>query len=140
MSEEQCIFCDIIAGKIPCYKVYEDERTLAFMDVNPIAPGHVLVIPKTHYENLLEMTPGDLAAVHQTSQRLAAAIMQALTPGGIAVLQLNGTGAGQVVMHYHVHLVPRNSPKDGLTMFEWTPKKGNTRAIKNRQDKIIEAL
>ena len=140
MSEESCIFCDIVAGKIPCYKVYEDERTMAFMDVNPITPGHVLVIPKTHYDNLLEMTPGDLAATHQTSQRLAGAMMEALKPGGIQVVQLNGAGANQVGMHYHVHRVPRNSPKDGLTFLEWEPKKGNTRAIKNRQEKIIDAL
>ncbi|MCB2226281.1 MAG: HIT family protein [Desulfarculaceae bacterium] len=140
MSEESCIFCDIVAGKIPCYKVYEDERTLAFMDVNPVTPGHVLVIPKSHYENLIEMVPGDLAATHQTAQKVTAAIMNALKPGGVAVLQLNGKGANQVVMHYHVHLIPRNRPKDKLKILEWAPKKGNTRSIKSKQAKITEAL
>jgi len=140
MSEEGCIFCDIVAGKIPCYKVYEDERTLAFMDINPVTPGHVLVIPKSHYENLIEMVPGDLAAVHQTSQKVAAAIFNSLKPGGVAVLQLNGKGANQIVMHYHVHLIPRNRPKDKLKMFEWALKKGNVRSIKSKMEKIIGAL
>lgn len=140
MSEESCIFCDIVAGKIPCYKVYEDERTLAFMDINPVTPGHILVVPKTHVENLMEMVPGDLAAVHQTTQKMAGAIMKGLNPGGIAVLQLNGKGANQVVMHYHVHLIPRNRPKDKLKILEWEPKKGNVRSIKTKMDKIKGAL
>ena len=140
MSEESCVFCDIVAGKIPCYKVYEDERTLAFMDVNPVTPGHVLVIPKSHYENLIEMVPGDLAAVHQTSQKICAAILNGLKAGGVAVLQLNGKGAYQVVMHYHVHLIPRNRPKDKIKILEWSPKKGNVRSIKSKQAKIMEAL
>ena len=100
----------------------------------------MLVVPKSHYENLMEMVPGDLAATHQTAQKVAAAIMNALKPGGIAVLQLNGKGANQVVMHYHVHLIPRNRPKDKLKILEWAPKKGNTRSIKSKQSKIMEAL
>lgn len=140
MSEENCIFCDIVAGKVPCHQVYEDDRTLAFMDVNPLAPGHTLVISKAHYANLLEMTPGDLAAVHQTSQKIAAAIVSALKAPGLAVLQLNGKGANQIVMHYHVHLIPRNRAKDKLKILEWKPKKGNTRSIKNKAEKIREAL
>jgi histidine triad (HIT) family protein len=87
-----CIFCQIAAKKIPCVKVYEDERSLAFMDINPVADGHTLVIPKTHAENLMALTPGDLAAVHQASQKVAAAMMKSLEPKGIAVLQLNGRG------------------------------------------------
>ncbi len=140
MSEEACIFCDIVAGKVPCHKVYEDDRTLAFMDINPVAPGHVLVIPKTHYENLLGLTPGDLAAVHQTSQKIAGAIITGLKMPGVAVLQLNGKGANQVVMHYHVHLIPRNRPKDGIEILEWEPKPGNTRSIKSKLQKIQDAL
>lgn len=140
MSEEACIFCDIVAGKTPCHKLYEDDRTLAFMDLNPVAPGHVLVISKTHYENLLGLTPGDLAAVHQTSQKIAGAIMKGLKVPGLAVLQLNGEGANQVVMHYHVHLIPRNRPKDGIKILEWKPKQGNTRSIKSKLSKIKEAM
>ncbi|MEW5913844.1 MAG: HIT family protein [Thermodesulfobacteriota bacterium] len=140
MSEASCIFCDIVAGKIPCHKVYEDDRTMAFMDVNPLAPGHTLVIPKSHYATLLELTPGDLAAVHQTSQKIAAAIISALKVPGLAVLQLNGKGANQIVMHYHVHLIPRNRPKDKLRMLEWGSKKGNVRSIKSKAEKIRGAL
>ena len=96
---EDCIFCQIVNKKIPAYRVYEDERSLAIADINPVNEGHILVLPKNHSVNLLEITPGDIAAVHQASQKVAQAIMKAIKPAGITVLQLNGVGAGQVVMH-----------------------------------------
>ncbi len=139
-NQSECIFCQIVAKKIPCFKVYEDERTLAFSDINPLADGHTLVISKNHAVNLLEITPGDLAAVHQTSQKVAHAIMKSLKPAGIAVLQLNGAGANQVVMHYHVHLIPRNRPNDGLTVLEWEAKPGNMKAVERHYKKIVEAI
>ncbi len=139
MSEE-CIFCQIVAKKVPCFKVYEDERSLAFADINPLADGHVLVIPKNHSTNLMEITPGDLAAVHQASQKVAHAIMRSLKPGGLTVLQLNGLGANQVVMHYHVHLIPRNRPQDKLKILEWEAKPGNMKHIEKVTAKILAAL
>ena len=143
MSEHkvsECIFCQIVAKKIPCFKIYEDERTLAFADINPLADGHVLVISKNHAVNLMEITPGDLAAVHQASQKVAHAIMKSVKPGGITVLQLNGLGANQVVMHYHVHLIPRNRPNDGLDILEWESTAGNIKSIERVAKKIVDAM
>lgn len=142
MAEDvkDCIFCQIVAKKIPAFRIYEDERSLAFADINPLAEGHVLVIPKNHTPNLMEITPGDLAAVHQASQKVAAALMKAFKPGGITVLQLNGLGANQVVMHYHVHLIPRNRPKDGLSILEWEAKPGDMKAIDRMYKKLMDAF
>lgn len=139
-SPADCIFCQIVAKKVPCFKIYEDERSLAFSDINPLADGHILVIPKNHAVNLLEITPGDLAAVHQASQKVAHAMMKSLKPGGIAVLQLNGAGANQEVMHYHVHLIPRNRPQDKLHILEWEAKAGNMKTIERIAKKIVEAM
>ena len=139
-ENDDCIFCQIVAGKIPAFKIYEDERSLAFADINPVAIGHTLVVPKTHAENLMEITPGDLAAVHQASQKVARAMLAALKATGITVVQLNGRGANQIVMHYHVHLIPRDREKDGLEIFEWETKPGNMKTIERNAAKIAEAL
>jgi histidine triad (HIT) family protein len=139
-SKAECIFCQIVAKKVPCSKLYEDERSLAFADINPLADGHTLVIPKKHTVNLLEITPGDLAAVHQASQKVANLIMKSLKPDGITVLQLNGAGANQIVMHYHVHLIPRNRPQDKLGILEWEAKPGNMKTIERVAKKIVEAM
>jgi histidine triad (HIT) family protein len=142
MGEEskECVFCQIVAKKIPAFRIYEDERSLAFADINPVAEGHVLVIPKNHVLNLQEITPGDLAAVHQASQKVAQAIMKVMKPGGIAVLQLNGAGAGQLVMHYHLHLIPRNLPKDNLNFLNWEPKPGDMKSLDRIAKKLAEAI
>jgi len=102
-----CIFCEIVAGRAPAHRVHEDERTLAFLDIVPAAPGHTLVIPKAHGENVHDTSADDLAAVIRVSQRVAAAQHSVLEPDGLAVFQLNGEAAGQSVFHYHMHLVPR---------------------------------
>ena len=142
MAEEQteCIFCQIVEGKVPSVVVYEDERSIAFSDINPIADGHTLVIPKTHAENLMDITPGDLAAVHQASQKVARGMKEALKAPGIQVVQLNGAAANQVVMHYHLHLVPRDRPKDKLKFLEWSPKPGNMKTIERLAKKIAAAI
>ncbi|KMY66958.1 hypothetical protein AAU61_13420 [Desulfocarbo indianensis] len=142
MADEQkeCIFCQIVEGKIPAIKIYEDERSLAFADINPLADGHTLVIPKTHTETLWEITPGDLAAVHQACQKVARGMKEALKAPGITVIQLNGAAANQVVMHYHVHLVPRDRGKDKLKVLEWEAKPGNMRTIEKLAKKITEAI
>jgi histidine triad (HIT) family protein len=139
-QQNECIFCQIVERKIPAVIVYEDERTLAIADINPIADGHTLVIPKTHAENLLDITPGDLAAVHQACQKVARGMKEALKAPGITVVQLNGAGANQVVMHYHVHLVPRDRPKDKLKILEWPSKPGNMKTIERVAKKIAEAV
>lgn len=103
-----CIFCRIVAGNMPAHKVYEDEHLLAFMDIFPAEPGHTLLIPKAHAENLFEMDAAGMAAVGAFSVRLAAAIRMALQPDGLMVFQLNGAAAGQTVFHYHMHFLPRH--------------------------------
>ena len=138
-EQTDCIFCQIVQGNIPCFKVYEDDQTLAFMDINPVSEGHCLVIPKNHAENLMAMSPEDIAAVHQASQKVAAGLKKTLGAEGIAVLQLNGRAANQVVMHYHVHLIPRNTG-DGLSVFEWEIKPGDMDRIGQVAKKLQAAV
>ena len=137
---EDCIFCKIIKGEIPCFKVYEDDRVLAFEDINPISEGHTLIIPKRHAENLWDITGEDLTAVHLASKKIINGIKVALKPAGVAALQLNGKGANQVVMHYHLHLIPRISGTPTLSMTEWEMKPGNMEAIKLTGEKIAAAI
>ena len=108
MSETSaCIFCQIVAGAAPAHRVYGDENVLIFMDLFPAHPGHTLIIPRAHSENLLETSEADLQAVMTHSKNLAQALYQVFEPDGIAVMQLNGAAAGQTVFHYHMHLIPR---------------------------------
>jgi histidine triad (HIT) family protein len=111
--DPDCVFCKIVAGTLPSFKLYEDEHTLAFMDINPIAPGHCLVIPKTHFANLFDGTDGPLAAVMTTTRRVATAVRAALQPDGMNLFQANGPAAGQTVYHFHMHILPRRTG-DGL--------------------------
>ena len=108
MSPRGCIFCAIVAGTAPSERVYEDERVLSFMDIQPVGDGHLLIVPKAHFESLLEADEPSLLAVMRVSRRLAHALERALAPDGIGVHQLNGAAAGQTVFHYHMHLIPRN--------------------------------
>lgn len=137
---EDCIFCRIIRGEIPCFKVYEDDRVLAFEDINPISEGHTLIIPKRHAVNLWDITAEDLTAIHLSAKKIINAIKEALKPTGVAVLQLNGKGVNQVVMHYHLHLIPRISGTPSLSMTEWEMKAGNMEAIKLTAERIALAL
>lgn len=102
------IFAKIVRGEMPSAKVYEDADTLAFMDVFPQAPGHVLVIHKSApARNLLEIEDGPLQAVMRTTQKVARAVRAALKPDAIAVMQFNGAASGQTVYHLHFHIIPR---------------------------------
>ena len=101
------IFAKILRGEIPCVKVYEDDETLAFMDVMPEAEGHVLVVPKEAAEDVLTLSPESLSALMATVQRAARAVDKALEPDGILLKQYNRAAAGQSVFHAHFHIVPR---------------------------------
>ena len=120
MSE--CIFCEILADRAPSHRVYEDTEVLAFMDAFPVAPGHTLIIPKRHAENLFEIGESCLAAVSRISQRVALGIREALAPEGVMVIHLTGVAAGQTVFHYHAHLIPR-SPGSSLSLHPRVPGK-----------------
>ncbi len=107
------IFAKILRGEIPCVKVYEDAKTLAFMDVMPESEGHVLVVPKEPAENVLALSADGMAAMMATTQKIARAVDKALAPDGILLKQYNGAAAGQSVFHIHFHIVPR---WDGVAM------------------------
>ena len=101
------VFAAILKGQLPCHKVYEDELTLAFMDIMPRSDGHVLVIPKAPSRNLLDIEPEDLAAVARTIKKVALAAKVTMKADGITIVQANETAGGQVVFHTHFHVLPR---------------------------------
>ena len=130
-----CIFCKIVRGEIPSVKVYEDDRVFAFMDINPINEGHVLIIPKAHAATIHEIAEVDFLAVMSATHKLAAAVKKALNPEGINLLQLNGKAANQVVPHLHVHIVPRWFG-DGVTVSQWNLVAGDMKRIEGVAEKI----
>lgn len=103
----QCIFCKLVAGEIPASKVYEDETTIAFMDLGQLNPGHTLVAVKRHADNLLELTADEAAAAMRTAHRVAQAVNKAFQPPGLTLLQCNGKEGDQTVFHFHLHVLPR---------------------------------
>jgi len=114
-----CIFCKIIAGQVPCAKVYEDADTVAFMDIAPVMKGHTLVIPKTHHDPILNTPPEVLQKVIVSVRTVARAVAKALGADGLNVSQANGRCAGQIIPHIHFHIIPRYNH----TPFNWTPGK-----------------
>lgn len=115
-----CIFCKLAAGDIPSAKVYEDEHTIAFMDLGQVNPGHVLVALKRHAPTLLDCTPDESAALMRTAHRVAHAVKAAFNPPGLTLLQANGKEGDQTVFHVHMHVVPRHS-NDGIAL-SWPRK------------------
>jgi histidine triad (HIT) family protein len=114
-TDPDCIFCKIVSGEIPSYKIDEDDKTIAFMDINPWTRGHALVIPKEHSRNIYDVDPDDLAAIHKTGQRVAKRMRDRLNCEGINTLQSSEPVAMQTVFHTHVHVIPRYSD-DGLRL------------------------
>ena len=134
---DDCIFCKIIRGELPSFKVYEDEDTLAFLDINPNHPGHALVIPKEHADNIFTISAESWAKVQETVRKVAKAVETGLGADGVNINMNNREHAGQVVMHAHVHLIPRFKG-DGLKPWPHKPldmKEGPVLA-----EKIREAL
>ena len=115
MTEESCVFCKIVAGEIPATVVWDSPWAVAFLDINPAAPGHVLLVLKQHYAQLADVPGSLLAAALTELPRLAAAVVEATGAAGLNVLQNNGRVAGQVIPHVHFHLIPRNEG-DQVTM------------------------
>lgn len=136
--DKDCIFCKIIRGEIPSFKVYEDDKTYAFMDINPGNPGHCLAIPKFHAENIFTTPDEWVAATVATTRRVARAVQTALTPYGMNIVQANGPGAKQSVMHLHVHILPR--AKDDNLLLNWGLKSGNMDEIKALAERIKAVL
>ncbi len=120
MDQADCIFCKIVRGEIPCAKVYETDRVLAFLDIAPVAPGHALVIPKAHHVNLFDLPEVLGGALFAALPPVAAAIEAATGATGVNVQMNNGPDAGQVVFHAHLHLIPRRAG-DGLRLWPGSP-------------------
>lgn len=133
-----CIFCRLVAGEIPAAHVYEDELTLAFMDIGQVNPGHVLVASKRHAANLFELTPEEAAAVMQTAQKVASAVRDAFDPPGLTLLQANGPEGGQTVFHFHLHVVPRHAD-DGVGL-SWPRKEPGAEVLQGYAQRLRDAL
>ena len=138
MSDADCIFCKIIAGDIPSFKIYEDDRTYAMMDINPFQDGHCLILAKSHCVNLLDADPLDLAAVLPAAQKIVKAINDALDPEGLNLIQANGPAAGQTVYHYHTHIFPRTL--NDSAMMNWGHAPGDMARIEAVYNKIMAAM
>jgi histidine triad (HIT) family protein len=129
-----CIFCKIIAGEIPCFKLYESADTLAFMDINPANEGHALVIPKEHSADVHAVSSSAISATVITAKMIAAAIEKTLSPDGINLLQCNGPAAAQSVLHFHMHVLPR---RDGDELkLNWGLEPGDMDAIGKLAERI----
>jgi len=133
-----CVFCRLVAGEIPASRVFEDELTLAFMDIGQLNPGHVLVAVKRHAATLLELTPDEAAAAMRTAHRMAHAVKAAFDPPGITVLQSNGREADQTVFHFHLHVLPRHG-NDGIGL-SWPRKDPPREVLEAHARKLRQAL
>jgi histidine triad (HIT) family protein len=129
-----CIFCKIIAGEIPCFKLFESDDTRAFMDINPANEGHALVIPKEHYADVHTVSAAAISSTVMTAKMIAAAIEKTLSPEGINLLQCNGPAAAQSVLHFHMHVLPR---RDGDELkLNWGLEPGDMDAIGKLAERI----
>ncbi len=129
-----CVFCKIRDGRIPSVKIYEDERTLAFMDINPLNSGHCLVVTKAHAPTLFDASVEDLTAAMVTVKKVAQAVREAVRPDGMNLLQANGAAAFQSVPHLHLHIIPRwNNDRKG---FDWKLTPGDQEEIMRVGERI----
>jgi len=116
MNDTHCIFCKILRGEIPAEKIYEDSTTMAFLDIKPINPGHILVIPKEHYVNAYDIPSNIFAHMAETAQKMALAQKKSLEVENVNIYMNNGEHAGQVVFHAHIHVIPRHE-NDGYGLW-----------------------
>ncbi len=137
-SSTPCVFCAIVAGKEPAMVVYEDEHTVAFMDINPAVRGHVLVVPRRHARDIFDVSEEDAQHVMGTVVRVARAVEKALQPDGLNVIQANRRAALQSVFHFHVHVVPRWWD-DGLKPI-WRHEPGDPYVLREVGARIRTAL
>src|SRR5437773_7515655 len=131
------IFAKILRGEFPCYKVYEDDHVLAFLDIMPRSSGHTLVIPKAPARNILDVSPEDFAHVARGAHRIAAAAMQAFNADGITVQQFNEAAGGQVVFHLHMHVMPR---QNGIALLPPASRKEDPKVLEDEATALIAAL
>jgi histidine triad (HIT) family protein len=113
VPQEECIFCKIVAGKLPSYRVYEDERHVAFLDINPFSVGHTLVCPRRHGETLWDMDEHEIAEVFKVASKVSMGVVAATKADGFRIMQNNGEAANQAVAHIHVHVIPNKLEDKG---------------------------
>jgi histidine triad (HIT) family protein len=131
------IFAKILRGELPCYKIYEDDKVLAFLDIMPRAPGHALVLPKAAARNLLDISPEDLAHVIMVAQKIAKVSMETFGADGVTIQQFNESAGGQVVFHLHVHVIPR---KTGVAMKPPASEKAAPDVLADQAKQLAAAL
>ena len=127
MGNSDCLFCQIIRGKIKSFTILETELILGFMDINPANPGHALVIPKEHAPDIFSLSEPSLAAVALGAKDIAQALREEISPAGLNLVQANGRGAAQSVMHFHMHVLPRTE-NDALPL-NWPLTPGDSDSI-----------
>jgi histidine triad (HIT) family protein len=133
-----CIFCKIVRGELPCVKVYEDYYVLSFLDINPLTPGHTLVVPKNHHATLFEIPQEELNACCAAARKIGQAVYQAMGAAGLNLLQNNFRAAGQLIDHAHFHLIPRFRGDGFLT--SWSGRPTSPDELKENCGKIISRL
>jgi histidine triad (HIT) family protein len=131
------IFAKILRGELPCYKVYEDDKALAFLDIMPRAPGHVLVLPKAPARNILDVAPDDLAHVVKIAQKIAKVSVEVFGADGVTLQQFSESAGGQVVFHLHVHVIPR---QEGITLKPPASVKEDPQVLKEQAARLMAAL
>ena len=135
--DDQNIFAKILRGEIPCYKIYENRRTLAFLDIMPRSPGHTLVIPKAAACGILDIAADDFAEVARTAKKIAVAAVRAFDAEGVIVQQFSEAASGQVVFHLHMHVMPMTT---GVDLLPAQTRKEDTQVLEDHAAKMIAAL
>jgi histidine triad (HIT) family protein len=137
-TDTDCVFCKIVAGQMPCFKLLEDDNTLAIMDTYPANDGHCLILAKEHYPTLFDISDEAFAAVSRSVIKVARAVNHALSPVGLNLVQANGPGAQQSVRHFHVHVLPRK--RGDQLKLNWGVKPGDGETIAALAEKIRASL
>jgi histidine triad (HIT) family protein len=137
-NDSACIFCKIVAAQIPSFKLYEDDDSISFLDINPANEGHALAVAKGHWPTLHDIPEPALTRVTAAAKKVAAAIQKVLSPSGINLVQSNGPGAAQSVPHFHIHILPRRAG-DGL-LLNWKPVPGDMAELKELHGRLLKAM
>ncbi len=138
-----CVFCKIVQGNLSSHKIFEDDRALAILDINPIRRGHTLIVPKKHYENFLDIPEEELAHLSILAKKIAPAIMKATDADGFNVIGNNGASAGQIIFHTHLHVIPRKTGDPRVRFsetFSWSQGREGDQDISGTADSIRNQL
>ncbi|MGP3931187.1 HIT family protein [Nonomuraea sp. KM88] len=134
---DACVFCEIVAGRAPAYRVMEDEHAVAFLDIAPAAPGHTLVVPRGHARDVWELPEDACAEVARLVHRVSALLRVALAPDGLSVTHATGEAAGQDVFHFHAHVVPRWRGDDVRLM--WKTRRASSQELHEVLERVTAA-